>query len=138
MTGVFIDSTVFLKTLEGDTRARNFLGDSERIFTNSMVFSEVIYVYLKLKTGLRSYELKKRQDVVKSTDLSKVVRLLQLCDNLPLNDEICKISIKIMNTYGLLPNDALIAATCKFYGMEEIATSDEDFKRVNFLKVLNV
>ncbi|MEM4156354.1 MAG: PIN domain-containing protein, partial [Archaeoglobaceae archaeon] len=38
--------------------------------------------------------------------------------------------------YRLLPNDALIAATCKHYGIKKIATFDEDFKRVDFLEVL--
>jgi len=42
----------------------------------------------------------------------------------------------IMERYKLLPNDALIAATCKHYGIKKIATFDEDFKRVDFLKIL--
>ncbi|MHC1583810.1 MAG: PIN domain-containing protein [Methanosarcinales archaeon] len=38
--------------------------------------------------------------------------------------------------YKLLPNDALIAATCKHYGIKRIATLDSDFKRVEFLKII--
>ena len=45
-----------------------------------------------------------------------------------------EISIK----YKLLPNDALIAATCKYYGISKIATFDDDFERVDFLKVVKV
>lgn len=41
----------------------------------------------------------------------------------------------IMEKYGLLPNDALIAATCKMHGIKKIATFDEDFKRVDFLEI---
>ncbi|MEM3505980.1 MAG: PIN domain-containing protein [Archaeoglobaceae archaeon] len=37
--------------------------------------------------------------------------------------------------YGLLPNDALIAATCKHYGIRKIATFDRDFKRTDFCVV---
>ncbi|MBU7010258.1 MAG: PIN domain-containing protein [Theionarchaea archaeon] len=37
--------------------------------------------------------------------------------------------------FSLLPNDALIAATCKFYGIRRIATYDKDFEKVDFLKV---
>jgi len=44
----------------------------------------------------------------------------------------------IMEKYNLLPNDALIAATCKHYGIKKIATFDGDFKRVEFLEVLEV
>mgnify|MGYP000465731822 CR=1 FL=1 len=44
----------------------------------------------------------------------------------------------IMEKYNLLPNDALIAATCKHYGIKKIATFDRDFKRVDFLDVVEV
>ncbi|OFV67733.1 MAG: protein containing PilT protein [Candidatus Syntrophoarchaeum caldarius] len=37
-----------------------------------------------------------------------------------------------------LPNDALITATCKHYGIGKIATFDSDFKRVGFLEVVEV
>jgi len=43
-----------------------------------------------------------------------------------------------MKKYRLLPNDALIAATCKHYGIRKIATFDEDLKRVDFLEVVEL
>ena len=43
--------------------------------------------------------------------------------------------INIMEKYNLLPNDALIVATCKFHGINKITTLDEDFKKVDFLRV---
>ncbi|AEH25434.1 PIN domain-containing protein [Pyrococcus yayanosii] len=43
---------------------------------------------------------------------------------------------EVMKKYKLLPNDALIAITCKHYGINTLATLDEDFKRVDFLKVV--
>jgi len=57
---------------------------------------------------------------------------------LPINAEIVLDSVKISWEYSLLPNDALIAATCKHYGIKKIATFDEDFKRVDFLEVVEV
>ncbi len=44
----------------------------------------------------------------------------------------------VFSDYTLLPNDALIAATCKHYGIRKIATFDEDFRRVDFLEVVEV
>ncbi len=35
----------------------------------------------------------------------------------------------------LLPSDAVIALTCRHYGIGSILTFDEDFKRVPWLKV---
>ena len=38
----------------------------------------------------------------------------------------------VAEKYGLLPNDALIAATCKHHGITKIATFDSDLKSVVF------
>ncbi|ASJ09739.1 hypothetical protein A3L11_04485 [Thermococcus siculi] len=38
--------------------------------------------------------------------------------------------------YGLLPNDAIIVATCIKHGITEIATFDSDFENVPFLKIV--
>ena len=57
------------------------------------------------------------------------VRILKDYQNLDLVKE-------IMIKYRLLPQDALIAATCNYYGIKKIATFDDDFKRVDFLEVV--
>ena len=54
---------------------------------------------------------------------------------LELNAQIFEISYLLCKKYGLLPNDALIAATCKQYGIAKIATFDSDFERIDFLEV---
>lgn len=41
-----------------------------------------------------------------------------------------------MIRYNLTPSDAIIALTCKHYGIDTILTFDEDFKRVPWLKVI--
>ncbi len=40
--------------------------------------------------------------------------------------------------YRLMPNDAIIAATCQHYGIKSIATFDSDFKRVEFLEIVGL
>jgi len=46
------------------------------------------------------------------------------------------ILIKYIAEYRLLPNDALIAATCKLYNIDALATFDNDFRRVPWLRVI--
>ena len=58
---------------------------------------------------------------------------LEVIDCLPLNG-----FFEVFKEYNLLPNDALIAATCKHYGIKKIAAFDEDFERVDFLEVVKV
>ena len=57
---------------------------------------------------------------------------------LELNDDIFDITKEIVKKYYLSPNDALIAATCKHYGIKKIATFDSDFDSVDFLDVITV
>jgi len=44
--------------------------------------------------------------------------------------------VDTMNDSRLAPRDAIIALTCKHYGINTILTFDEDFKRVPWLKVM--
>jgi len=44
--------------------------------------------------------------------------------------------VEEMERYGLLPSDALVVATCRRYGVNILITRDEDFKRVDFLRVI--
>ncbi len=44
--------------------------------------------------------------------------------------------VKTIRLYKLVPNDAQIVLTCKHNNIETIATFDEDFKRIPWLKVI--
>ncbi len=44
--------------------------------------------------------------------------------------------IEVAKQFHLLPADALIALTCRHYGIDTILTFDEDFKRVSWLRVI--
>ncbi len=45
---------------------------------------------------------------------------------------------ELMEKFRLLPNDALIAATCRYYKIKKIATFDGDFDRVDFLEKVEI
>ena len=44
--------------------------------------------------------------------------------------------LEAMRKYQLTPSDAIIALTCKHYGINTILTFDEDFKGIPWLKVI--
>lgn len=140
MNGVFVDSNVILRHLGGDVRAKRIVDLVEsgefKGYVNQVVVSEVLYVYVKLVTGMKSYELKKKPEVVKQVDLKHVFKLLSLFEELPSSFEITRIAEEMIRGYGFLPNDAIIVATCKYYGIGKIATFDDDFKRVDFLEIV--
>ena len=54
---------------------------------------------------------------------------------LPINNDLEDWK-KAMTKYKLLPNDAMIVSTCLLHEIAEIATFDNDFKRVEPLKII--
>ncbi len=54
-----------------------------------------------------------------------------------MNEEIISDFVEIAFDYTLLPNDALIAATCKYHGIRKIITFDSDFESVEFIEIID-
>ena len=119
---VFFDSNVFLHHLAGT--GQNATELLERVesgeivgYINDVVISEVIYGYLRATTELKPYKL--RKEILKvDFDLSLVKELLDIFNLLPCN--VGSGVVEVIKKYRLLPNDALIAATCKHYGIKKI------------------
>ncbi len=80
--------------------------------------------------GIGRQEVENRFDVVFELIQNGLIKVLDL------NMQVFNDSYLFSKIYGLLPNDALIAATCKHYGINKIATFDPDFKRVDFLEII--
>ena len=140
---VFFDSNVFLKYLAGVEDAKRLLDrveyDEWKGYINDIVISEVVYGYLRLALNVSRYKLRKY--IAKYTDRVRellehdIYPLFTVFEHLPTSIDIYSL-IEYMTKYRLLPNDALIVATCRAYGIENIATFDEDFKRVSWLRAI--
>lgn len=137
---VFFDSNVFLKFFGGEEKAKALLslvweGEVEGAI-NPVVLSEVTYGYIRLSTNLRPYDLKRKLPKL-DVDLSPVEELLSEFTMLNPAYSVGDL-LGMVSSYGLLPNDASIALTCRIEGIKRIATFDSDFQRVDFLEVLGV
>ncbi len=147
---IFLDSSAILHYLTGDPQARGIIEGAQRLAVNSIVYSEVVFNLLKLlytdKYGqYKFYDMKSSiamldRDILEGyTILQDFLGELQRENKLvylPITLEVVREANNIATKYGLLPNDALIAATCKHYGISVIATFDEDFNRLPWLKVI--
>ncbi|ASJ00164.1 type II toxin-antitoxin system VapC family toxin [Thermococcus gorgonarius] len=134
MKSFMVDSTVLVEHLKGNPKATELLealidGNVEG-YINETVASEVIFVYLKLKTGRSFRTLKKKPNLVKKVQKEPVYELLSLFKFLDTNEFVFAVSKRLVNEYGLLPNDAIIAATAIFYKLDGIITLDEDFENI--------
>ncbi len=130
---IFIDSSIFIENFKGNTLAKEILEVAINRFDvciNSIVFSEVLFKLMVLKSG-KSILTIKSQNLISSLikELKNYSELLLLFKVLEENKEILSISLRFIEKYNLLTNDALILATCKYYGIDKIASLDRDFEK---------
>jgi predicted nucleic acid-binding protein len=144
----FIDTTVILKIiLEGDVEVLR--GLSEYYVCTSLnvleeaTFKIIVSSVLETMGVERASIYKIKDEFEKGTGRDLILKRLHAINFLksslivlPLDDNIFESSKEVIKKYDLLPNDALIVATCKHYGIRKIATFDGDFKRVDFLEIL--
>jgi len=140
---VLYDSNVLIKYLAGDEKARTLVekvisGEWEGYITGTVV-SETIYIYLRLALDVPRYKLRElitRQDERVKNLLEEDIRPLLSLFNLVTAETRIEELLNLIESYGLLPNDALIAIVALKHGINTIATFDEDFRRVPWLRVI--
>ncbi len=145
---IFVDSSVFLMFfIDGVDIFEKLSGT---LVTSTNVIEEVTYVLIKERakdvTGIsKHYDLltylREYPDTVKQvadeviSDVSNLLSALKITVLAPAS---YSEMFDVVRNYGLLPNDALIVAICRYYGIKKIATFDEDFKRVDFLEIVKL
>ena len=147
---IYVDSNALVYLLH-DMKPKsdltiNILSGSDEVYTSLRTIEETSYilvrVYLSKRYGARGiYQIREtvRKYGLESVkdELATLRRLLSEYDIIILQDKATIDEIhKTMIKYNLLPEDAVIALTCRHYGIDTILTFDEDFKRVPWLKVI--
>ena len=125
----FVGTNVIIEHLEGNINLLDIREIFDVLYSNSIVFSEALMVYLRALTGERPYTLKHNPNIIRNLreELLDFSRLFELFLDLEINRAVETLAIEYMIKYGLLPNDALILATCKFYDVEYLISFDSDF-----------
>jgi len=146
---LFIDSNVFVKFFVEGENCFERVHRKYLLATSCNVLEEVAYILLKFKvideTGrIKHYEilnfLQSNPESIKAfakeieKDIENIIENYKIILLYPHFEGF----MEMMKKYGLLPNDALIAATCKYYSIKKIATFDDDFRRVDFLEVIKL
>ncbi len=146
---LFVDTNVFYSFLfetEFTEKAKNILLRKDRLFTSFTVMNELIYVVLRKvaekKFSINSYHEFRSfisENGYKEFE-DEIEKILELIDDINLvvlpDYQNYSFVLEIMKKYRLLPNDALIVSTCRYYGISKIATFDRDFRRVDFIEVV--
>jgi len=147
---VFLDSNVITSYFSGDERALAILESDYTFAITDIVYSEVAFNLLRAKYfekhgrysfyGMKKALARLEDYLVEAYSLiEEFLQELEKQDRLcflPVTRETAREANEIARKYGLLPNDALIAAVCRSHGIKTIATFDEDFRRIPWLKVI--
>jgi len=91
----------------------------------------VAYISIRVLSEKPYLDLKRNREFVSAAG-KKFVELiyptLKLANFLEINRDVVSISNDLILKYGLLPNDALILATCKHYELDALASLDTDYR----------
>jgi len=130
---IFLDSNIFTEHFKGNKKATAFLKGliGEELYINEVVYSEVAYITIRILSGKPYPDLKKDRKLVGSAGkkfIEMVYPTLNLADFLEIDRDVVGLANKFIQKYGLLPNDALILATCRKYELDALASLDTDFQ----------
>jgi len=124
----------------------DIISSEDELYTSIRVIDEAVFTIVRTKAwlelGIRRIE--KLREYIKThgyeffeVEINELTTLLKDAEVTVLEDKVTlQELIDTARKYRLLPADALIAQTCKHYGIGRILTFDEDFRRVPWLTVL--
>jgi uncharacterized protein len=127
---IFVDSSVLIEAYKGnklDFYQSLFSDNNNQFYLNEIVISEYLYYILGFNTGMSPRTLQQKNQI-KITLESEVeqVNILEEFHLLSGNHDFIFEVPRLMSSYNLLPNDAIILATCKLHQIK-LASHDSDF-----------
>lgn len=127
---ILVDSGIFVEYLKG--RKVDFfeylINQDYQLFINQVVLSEVLFHFIGTignKSPLAIKESGKIAECFKDHNPIDMLPGIQFLDH---TAEISKLTIDFSKQFNLLPNDAMILATCKSHDLKYLATFDSDFE----------
>ena len=103
------------------------LMSQHQIFLNPIVVSEYIYQLLGILGGRSPMSIRESKKIAETLDLHDTAEFLSAFSILPIPDGSLFLAIELMKKHNLLPNDALILASCKSQSVAVLASYDSDF-----------
>lgn len=126
---IFVDSNVLIESIKGNkTDLLIWLLGEERLkcFINETVISEFMFHYLNYNSPSSPLSLKASKKIAGIISIKSEYKLLAEFQFLETNSSLITTVPKLMSTYNLLPNDAIIIATCKLHAIPMLASYDSE------------
>lgn len=128
---IFVDSSILIEALKGNKVSffHNLISDINNVnYINDIIISEYLYYLIGFNTGSspRTVQEKNQVHAVISESPNQIA-ILNDFRFLPGHSLLQNDVPKFMAAYNLLPNDAIILATCKIHNITKLASHDSDF-----------
>lgn len=128
---IFIDTSVLVEYRKGSKTAlwEAILKNTDVTpCLNQAVVSEYLFYHLAIFAGKSPRTIKETGKIAEIFQKHDPFPFLNILEWLPDGNVLTKPVISLMNSYNLLPNDALILASCKQHGINVLASYDPDFE----------
>ncbi len=144
-----VDTNIFVQYLfDGDRadEAEKLLASHPDLAVTVGIIDEIEFVIMRRlarkRLGIR--KLSRLKEHIRKNGLDFAIDMLERYTEMLHEFDIAvlrdyaepKELLETMRKYQLTPSDAIIALTCKYYGIDTILTFDEDFKRIPWLRVI--
>ncbi|MCE7073600.1 PIN domain-containing protein [Dyadobacter sp. CY327] len=129
-TQIFIDSSLlveFKKRSKTELLLHLLAIPDLELVINSVVLSEYTFYLLAIEGNKSPRSVKESRDIDNILKKDQPESFISIFKVLPNGNEIIPIYLQMMRDYNLLPNDALILASCKLHNIGALATFDADF-----------
>lgn len=129
-SNVFIDSSLLIENIKGNKKnllLRLLRDTNMNCCINETVISEFMFHFLKVNGNAApqtSQSAGKIPSIFNSSDDYSLIRLFHFIAG---DVRLITMVPSFMAIYNLLPNDAIILATCKIHNITKLASHDTDF-----------
>lgn len=126
---IFLDSGLLIE-YEKQTQAElleSLLESEHQIFINPIVFSEYLYQLLGILGGRSPMSICESGKISETLSLHDTKTFISGFQILPIPDDALSLAVDFMKKHNLLPNDAIILASCKIQNVLVFASYDSDF-----------
>ena len=127
---ILLDSSILVERTKGtQTDLFDFLilNDKYELCINQVVLSEYTFYLLIIEGGKAPLTLKRDKAIPAIIEHHNPAEFLSEMIFLEPGSAVIPLYLHYMEQYNLLPNDALILATCKLNGITRLASYDADF-----------
>lgn len=127
---VIIDSSILIEYIKGSKTKLllELMNDAAfECFINETIVSEFLFYWLRVNGNKSPLSMQSSRDIQPMMINNHSYRLLESFSFYPNNEQIFSMVPQLMSSYNLLPNDAIILATCKLHNIQKLASHDTDF-----------